>query len=144
MTLCDYRILEHTTSEVRKYGTPFIVVLLLHTPDSYILAGYVLRDWKTKIETTSKHELGDIEIFLNDLRDHSKRQRDVASFFSGLDGLSVGPIRGFVSGSCLIEDLDVVIPTFFDETRGAASWKEHFNNLNEGLLLNDNDLTALG
>jgi hypothetical protein len=140
MTLCDYRILEHTTSEVRKYGTPFVVVLLLHTPDSYTLAGYVLRDWQTKIEATSKHDLGDIEFFLKDLRGHSKKQDDVASFFNGLDGLGVGPIRAFVSGSCLTEDLDVVIQTFFDETRGAAFWKEHFDNLNEGALIERYDL----
>src|ERR1700679_4337113 len=127
MKLCDYQILEYTASELRTHGKPFIVVLRMPVLDSYTLAGYVLRGWRKKIEATVEKELGDIEILLKDLRHHCHSQNSVTSFFEGLDGLSVGPIRAIVSGSCSIHDLDGVIRVFFEETQGSPSWQEHFH-----------------
>ena len=112
------------------------MVLRLHALDSYTLTSYVLRDWEAKIDFASKSELGEVEVFLRDLRNHCRKQDSVTPFFDGLDGLSVGPIRAFVSGSCSIQDLDVVIQVFFDEkTYGSSSWREHFYHLNEDAFI---------
>ena len=112
------------------------MALRLHALDSYTLTSYVLRDWETKIDFASKSDLVEVEIFLRDLWNHCREQESVTSFFDGLDGLSVGPIRAFVSGSCSIQDLDVVIQVFFDEkTYGSSSWREHFYHLNEDAFI---------
>jgi hypothetical protein len=103
--------------------------LRLHAPDSFTLTSFVLRNWEKKIEIASKHELDDVETFLKDLRHHARSQDSIASFFRGLEGLSVGPIRSFVYGSCSIQDLDEVIQQFFDETRGVP-WEEFFYKIN--------------
>jgi hypothetical protein len=129
MTLCDYQILEYTTSELRTHGIPFIVILRLHAPDSTVLAGYVLRDWERRAKVSSKSDRNDIGIFIQDFRDHIREQPLDTSFFDRLDGLSVGPIRAFVSGSCSVQDLDIVIPQFFANLRATSSWREHFDNL---------------
>jgi hypothetical protein len=132
MTLCDYQILEYTDSELRTHGVPFIVILRFHMQNSYTLTGYVLRDWKTKIETASQCELGDVEVFLEDLRHHSRTSPACgAGFFDRLDGLSVGPIRAFVSGSCLVHELDTVLPMFFREEFGLSSWQRPFDIVGE-------------
>jgi hypothetical protein len=111
------------------------VVVRRHALDSYSLTSYVLRDWEKKIGAASVCELGDVDVFLKDLRHHSRKQDSGASFFDGLDGLSVGPIRAFVSGSCSIQDLDAVIQAFFDETHGSSSWREHFDNLDNDAVI---------
>jgi hypothetical protein len=129
MTLCDYQILEYTTSELQTHGTPFIVILRLHAPDSPALAGYVLRDWERIVKVSSRDDRDDIGIFIQDLRDHIRKQPLDTTFFDRLGGLSVGPIRAFVSGSCSMQDLDTVIPEFFADIRDAFSWREHFDNL---------------
>ena|ERR1700733_8855488 len=131
MKLCDYRILEYTTTELRTRGVPFVVVLRLQSLQSYTLKGYVLRDWRKKIEARSKSELEDVEIFLEDLRHRCRNQDSDTPLFVGLDRLSVGPIRAFVSGSCSIQDLDAAIQTFFDDACGASFWREHFDPLHD-------------
>jgi hypothetical protein len=100
--------------------------------NSYTLTGYVLRDWKTKIETASQCELGDVEVFLEDLRYHSLTSpASGAGFFDRLEGLSVGPLRAFVSGSCLVHELDTVLPMFFKEEFGLLSWQRSFDIVGE-------------
>jgi hypothetical protein len=71
----------------------------------------------------------EIEIFLEDLRLQSSEPGGIASLFERLAGLSVGPIRAFVSGSCSEQDLNEVMQEFFDEARGSSSWQEHFISL---------------
>jgi hypothetical protein len=108
------------------------VILRFHMQNSYTLTGYVLRDWKTKIETASQCELGDVEIFLEDLRHHSRTSLSSgAAFFDRLDGLSVGPVRAFVSGSCLVQELNRILPTFFKEEFGLSSWQRSFDIVGE-------------
>jgi hypothetical protein len=100
--------------------------------NSYTLTGYVLQDWKTKIETASQCELGGVEVFLEDLR-HSSLTSPAsgAGFFDRLDGLSVGPVRAFVSGSCFVHELDTVLPMFFGEEFGLSSWQRSFYIVDE-------------
>jgi hypothetical protein len=132
MKLCDYQILEYTSTELRTHGVQFVVVLRLHAIDSYALNGYVLRDWRKKIEAASKSDFEDVEIFLKDLRHHCRNQDSVTSVFDGLDRLSFGPIRPLVSGSCSFKDLDEVVQVFFNgETCGSSSWLEHFDALHD-------------
>jgi len=129
MKLCDYQILEYTTSELQSHGVPFIVVVRLHEPSSYTLMTFILRQWKTKIGATSKDEVEEVEFFLEDLRLQNNNQSEIASLFERLARLNVGPIRTFVSGSCSEQDLNEVIEEFFDDARGASSWKERFTNV---------------
>jgi hypothetical protein len=77
----------------------------------------------------SKNEIEEIEIFLEDLRFQSGDLGGTASLFERLAGLNVGPIRSFVSGTCSEQDLNEVIPEFFDEARGSSSWQEHFTSV---------------
>ena len=111
------------------------MVVRLHALDSYTMTGYVLRDWKKKIGAASKSELGDVEIFLEDLRHHSRKQDHGEAFFDGLDGLNVGPIRALASGSCAVQDLDAIIHASFDETHGSSSWREFFDKLDNDALI---------
>jgi hypothetical protein len=135
MTLCDYQILEYTNSELRTHGVPFIVVLRIHLQDLFTLNGYVLRNWKAKIEAASKSEISDVEDFLEDLRHHSRTsQTSGASFFNRLDKLSVGPIRALVSGSCLLSDLETVLPMFFEGELQTPSWQTPFDIIGEDAL----------
>jgi hypothetical protein len=97
--------------------------------DSYALTSYVLQGWETKIKATSESDFADVEIFLKDLQYHGRKRDYVASFFDRLGGLSVGPIRTFVSGSCSLGDLDEVIQSFFDHPRGTSSWRQYFDEL---------------
>src|SRR5260370_42665067 len=128
MTPCDYQILEYTNSELRTHGVPFIVVLRIHQQDAFTLKGYVLRNWKAKIEAASECELGDVEEFLEDLRHHSRTSRTSgASFFDRLDDLGVGPVRALVSGSCLFLDLETVLPMFFEGELQMSSWQASFD-----------------
>jgi hypothetical protein len=129
MNLCDYQILEYTTSELQRHGVPFIVVVRLHELGSYTLQTFVLRQWEAKIGVASQWEVGEIETFLKDLRLKSSEQSPTASLFGRLANLNVGPIRASVSGSCSEQDLNEVIREFFDGVRGSSSWQEHFDNL---------------
>jgi hypothetical protein len=87
-----------------------------------------LQNWKTKIETASECELGDVEVFLEDIRHHSHTSpASGAGFFDRLDGLSVGPVRAFASGSCLVHELDTVLPMFFREEFVLSSWQRFFD-----------------
>jgi hypothetical protein len=138
MKRCDYQILAYTSTELRTHGVPFVVVLRLHTLDSYALNGYVLRDWRKKTGAPSKSELEDVEIFLKDLRNYCRNEDSGTPLFDGLKRLSVGPIRAFVSGSCSIQDLDAEIQMFFDDTCGSTFWREHFD------ALHDNDSRKRG
>jgi hypothetical protein len=100
--------------------------------NSCTLTGYVLRDWKTKIETTSQCELDDVEVFLEDVRHHSRTSpASGAGFFDRLDGVNVGPVRAFVSGSCLVHELDTVLPMFFGEEFALSSWQRSFDIVGE-------------
>jgi hypothetical protein len=111
------------------------VVVRLHALNSYTLTSYVLRDWKTKIKAASKTEVGDVEIFLKDLRHHSRKQDYGETFFEGMEDLNVGPVRAFASGSCSIQDLDAIIQTSFDELHESSSWREHFDKLDNDALI---------
>jgi hypothetical protein len=129
MKLCDYQILEYTTSELQRHGVPFIVVVRLHELSSYTLKTFILRQWKARIGAASIEEVEEIGIFLEDLRLQNSEPGGIASLFERLAGLNVGPIRAFVSGSCSEQDLNEVIPEFFEEARGSSSWQEHFTSV---------------
>ena len=126
MTPCDYQILEYANSELRTHGVPLIVVLRLHMQNSYTLTGYVLQNWKNKIEAISEREIGEVEAFLEDLRHYSRTSDSSGArrFFDSLNGLSVGPLRAFVSGSCFVQELDTVLPMFFDGAIEPSSWQD--------------------
>jgi hypothetical protein len=125
MTRCDYQILEYTNSELRTHGVPLIVILRLHMQNSYTLTGYVLQNWKNRLEAVSERELGDVEAFLEDFRHYSRTSDSSgARFFDSLNGLSVGPLRAFVSGSCFVQELDTVLPMFFDGAIEPSSWQD--------------------
>jgi hypothetical protein len=127
MRLCDYLILEYTNSELRTHGVPFIVILRFHLEDSSPLTGYVLHNWKSKTNLAVGCEVGDVEVLLEDLRHHSltSAMADCA-FFDRLNGLSVGPVRAFVSGFCHVEELDTVLPMLFDGAVEPSSWQDSF------------------
>src|ERR1700733_10434789 len=131
MNLCDYQILEYTTSELQIHGVPFIVVVRLHELDSYALQIFLLQQWEAKIGVVSQREVEEIEIFLEDLRLYNREQSSIATSFERLANLNVGPIRAFVSGHCSEQDLNDVIHEFFDVARGSSSWQEHFDELND-------------
>ena len=132
MTLCDYQILEYTNSELRTHGVPFIVILQFHMQNSYTLTGYVLQNWGAKIQVTSEGEFSDVEVFLEDLRHHCRTSpTSDARFFDRLTRLSVGPLRTFVSGSCLVQELDTVLPMFFDGQVGLSAWQRSFDIVGE-------------
>ena len=63
MSLCDYQILEYTTSELQTHGVPFLVVVRLHELGSYALQIFVLRQWEAKIGVASPREMDEIETF---------------------------------------------------------------------------------
>jgi hypothetical protein len=132
MPPCDYQILEYTNSELRTHGVPFIVILRFHMHNSYALTGYVLQNWEAKIGVASEGELSDVEVFLEDLRHHSSAsQLSGARFFDRLNGLSVGPLRAFVSGSCFVQELDTVLPMFFDGQVELSAWQRSFDLVGE-------------
>jgi hypothetical protein len=131
MNLCDYQILEYTTSELQVHGVPFIVVVRLHELRSYTLQTFVMRQWEAKIGVASQREIDGIKTFLEDLRLKSSEQSSVATSFERLANLNIGPIRAFVSGSCSEQDLNGVIQELFDVIRGPSSWQEHFDELND-------------
>ena len=135
MAPCDYQILEYTNSELRTHGVPFIVILRFHMQNSYALTGYVLQNWEAKIKVTSEGELSDVEVFLEDLRHHSRTSPSSDTrFFDRLNGLSVGPLRVFVSGSCLVHELDTLLPMFFDGQVGLTGWQRSFDLVGEDCL----------
>ena len=129
MNLCDYQILEYTTSELQIHGVPFIVAVRLHELGSYALQIFVLRQWEAKTGVAFQREVDEIETFLADLRLKSSEQSSIDALFERLANLNVGPIRAFVSGSCSVQDLNEVIREFFDAVRGPSSWQEHFDEL---------------
>ncbi len=127
MTDCDYQILEYTSSELQTHGVPFILILRFRLKTSVALTGYVLHDWEAKIQVRTESELGDVEGFLEDLNRHSGDSRLYDSrFFDCLADLSVGPIRQRVSGSCLVQDLDSIIPPFFEGRVEPFKWQRSF------------------
>jgi hypothetical protein len=132
MIPCDYQILEYTSSELQTYGVPFIVILRLHMQNSFTLTGYVLRNWRGRIGASPKEEFCDIAVLLDDLRFHCREgQLSAAGFFDRLQKLNVGPVRPFVSGSCLSEELDRVVPTFFGGLISTPKWHESFERVDE-------------
>jgi hypothetical protein len=135
MTPCDYQILEYTNSELRTHGVPFIVILRLHMQNLHKLTGYVLQNWAVKIDVASDEERDDIEVFLEDLRHYIliSPSPDMG-FFDRLNGLSIGSLRAFVSGSCLVQELDTILPMFFDGQVGAPDWQGSFNLVGEDSL----------
>ncbi|MGF7183803.1 hypothetical protein HDF11_005336 [Tunturiibacter psychrotolerans] len=52
-------------------------------------------------------------------------------FFDRLNGLSIGPFRAFVSGSCLVQELDTILPMFFDGQVGPSEWQRSFDLVGE-------------
>ncbi|MGF7183651.1 hypothetical protein HDF11_005184 [Tunturiibacter psychrotolerans] len=130
MNLCDYQILEYTTSELQTHGVPFVVVVRRHEVGSFTLQIFILRQWKAKVGIGSQHEADEIATFLEDLRFQSREQLPPASLFQRLSNLNVGPIRASVSGSCSVQDLNEVIREAFETVRGSSPWQEHFDNFN--------------
>jgi hypothetical protein len=110
---------------------PFIVVVRLHELGSNALQILVLRQWEAKIGVASPREVDEIETFLENLRLKSNEQSSIVTSFERLANLNIGPIRAFVSGSCLEQNLNEVIQEFFDVVRGSSSWPEHFDDLND-------------
>jgi hypothetical protein len=101
-------------------------------PNSYALTGYVLQNWEAKIEAGAEGEFRDVEVFLEDLRHHSRTSPSSDTrFFDRLKGLGVGPLRAFVSGSCLAQELDTVLPMFFDGQVGLSGWQRFFDIVGE-------------
>lgn len=111
------------------------MVVRLTALDSYTLSGYVLRDWKTKINATSKGELDDVDVFLKDLRHHIRKQDYGETFFDALDNLNVGPVRALASGSCAAQDLDAIVQMHLDKTYGSSSWREFFDEVDNEVLI---------
>jgi hypothetical protein len=107
------------------------VILRSHEHESDTISGYVIRDWKTRIEGAPASEVDEIEVFLGDIRLQIREQQATTLLFERLQELGVGPIRSFVSGSCSASGLDEVIPLFFDGVPKSSSWPEHFENLGE-------------
>ena len=129
MTPCEHQIVEYTNSELRAHGVPFIVILRLHMQSSFTLTGYVLRNWRGKIGAFPNEESCDITVLLDDLRFHCREGRlSAAGFFDRLQKLNVGPVRAFVSGSCLSEELDTIVPMFFDGI-STPKWYESFERV---------------
>jgi len=138
MIACDYQILEYTNSALQTHGVPFILILQLRVKTSSALAGYVLHDWEAKIQIRAKNELGDVEEFLEDLGHHSRASRSSDSrFFDRIGELNIGPIRQFVSGSCLVQDLGSVIPTFFDGRVDPSDWQRSFEAIGDDVFARD-------
>jgi hypothetical protein len=135
MTSCDYQILEYTTSELQVHGVPFIVILRLYMQNSFTLTGYILRNWKAKIGALPREELNDIAVFWEDLRFHFREEHlSNVGFFDRLQKLDVGPVRTFVSGSCLCNELDTIIPTYFTGLIPSLNWRESFESVGEDFL----------
>jgi hypothetical protein len=138
MTACDYQILQYTNSELQAHGVPFILILRLHLKTSSALAGYVLQDWEAKIQVRAGYEIDDVAGFLEDVGRHSRASRSSDSrFFDGLDDLSVGPIRQLVSGSCLVQELGSIIPTFFDGQVEPSDWQRSFEVIGDDFFARD-------
>jgi hypothetical protein len=98
--------------------------------DSCSLTSYVLRDWETILDVESDIELNDIQFFLEDLRSYRNSGLSLSKdFFDYLNAINVGPIRSYVAGSCLLEELDSIIRPFFDGHLIAGTWRESFEEL---------------
>ena len=134
MTSCDYQILEYTTSELQTHGVPFIVILRIHTQNSFTLTGYLLRNWRVKMGAPPREELSDVEVLLDDLRFHCREEYfSDTGFFDRLQKLSVGPIRAFASGSCQSNELDTIVPMLFDGLIPTLNWRESFESIGKDL-----------
>jgi len=131
MKKCDYLILEYADSELRAHGIPFIVILRGQDNNSCVLTGYVLRGWETKIRVASDKELEDVGIILEDLRYYSRVAPSSSGgrFFDRLASLNVGPVRERVSGSCHLEELDTVLPIFFEGEIVTVPWQLFFDEV---------------
>jgi hypothetical protein len=97
----------------------------------YKLAGYVLQNWEAKVDVASDEERGDIEVFLEDLRRYTISPSLDNRFFARLNSLNTGPLRAFVSGSCFVQQLDTILPMFFDGQIGTPDWRGCFNLVGE-------------
>jgi hypothetical protein len=103
--------------------------------NSFTLTGYVLRNWRVKMGAPPREELSDVEVLLDDLRFHCREEHfSDAGFFDRLQKLSVGPIRAFASGSCLSNELDRIVPMFFDGLIPTQNWRESFESISGDLL----------
>lgn len=134
IALCDYQILEFLNYEPAAYGTPFIVVLRIHMEDLHILNGYVLQDWATRVHAVSETELREVKAFLDNLRYHCRIPNSSgSSYFDQLKVLTYGRIRTYVDGSCHFDNLDTLLPMFFDGEI-ATAWQSSFNNIDDSFL----------
>jgi hypothetical protein len=122
--------MEYACSELRSEGAPFAVILYLDGVESCALWGFVLRDWREELRHAGTGEIADIQIFLEDLRYYNKSDHlSSRVFFKSLEKLGVGPVRTLVSGSCAFEDLDTVLPLFFENRGTRASWQHSFEKI---------------
>jgi hypothetical protein len=87
------------------------------------------------LKSLRRGELSDVEVFLEDLRHHSRTSPSSDTrFFDRLNGLSVGPLRAFVSGSCLVQELDTLLTMFFDGQVGLSVWQRSLDLVGENCL----------
>jgi hypothetical protein len=100
--------------------------------NSFTLTGYILRNWRVRIGASPGDEFSDVTILLDDLRFHCREGHllDIG-FLDRLQNLNVGPVRAFVSGSCLSEELDTIVPMFFDGLISTPNWQESFERVYE-------------
>jgi hypothetical protein len=129
LALCDYRVLEYSASELRARGDAFLLVLRLHLSDEYELKGFLLKEWRDLLRVPSYDE-EEIEIFVGSLRSEIKSNNSGRAFLEKIDGLGVGPIRMFASGSCSTDDLDQIVPLFFEgRVLSRGSWQDDFDHI---------------
>jgi hypothetical protein len=130
MTFCDYHVMEYTCSELQSEGVPFAIVVYLEATESCAFEGFVLHNWETVLHSATENEISTVRAFLVDLQYYSQSDRAASKgFFQSLGNLNIGAIRTLVSGACTPDDLDSVVPTFFQRSVNTVSWQESFHKV---------------
>jgi hypothetical protein len=123
-------VLEYTCSELQSEGKPFAIVLYLKNGEACPLRVFVLKEWELMLPSKQTSELNLISELLDDLKHYSQESKNLPKqFFSRLEALSVGPIRKFVSGSCVMDDLDSLFSTLFWTKDSNIRWQRFFDRV---------------
>jgi hypothetical protein len=85
------------------------------------------------VKSGSRDDRDHIAVFIQDLQNQIRKEPFNTSFFDRLGGLSIGPVRVSVLGSCSRQDLNILIPDIFAQIRGAFPWPAYFDNLESDL-----------
>jgi hypothetical protein len=85
------------------------------------------------VKSGSRDDRDHIAVFIQDLQNQIRKEPFNTSFFDRLGGLSIGPVRVSVLGSCSRQDLNILIPDIFAQIRGAFPWPTYFDNLESDL-----------